>query len=157
MIQVLKFGGSSVANATNISRVLDIVTDRIHRGRVTIGRMTDSEEKGKAIRALREQHHDIIRRLFTGAERAECTEEIDALFDSLASALPSEAETYGEFFSTKIIARKLSCDGVRTRWIDSRDIILVRRGQVDTAATYAAVAAAVVLAIVGMVRMRKAK
>ena len=158
MIQVLKFGGSSVANATNISRVLDIVTDRIHRGRVilvssairgctdslvAIGRMTDSEEKGKAIRALREQHHDIIRRLFTGAERAECTEEIDALFDSLASALPSEAETYGEFFSTKIIARKLSCDGVRTRWIDSRDIILVRRGQVDTAATYAAVAAAV--------------
>jgi len=158
MTQVLKFGGSSVANATNISRVLDIVTDSIRRGRVIlvssairgctdrlieIGRMTDPERKGEAIGALRAQHHDIIRRLFTGAERAECAEEVDVLFDALASAAPDETQTYGELFSTKIIARKLACDGVRARWIDAREIIRVRDGKVDTAATYAAVAAAV--------------
>ena len=158
MIQVLKFGGSSVANATNISRVLDIVTGSIRRGRVIlvssairgctdklieIGRTTDPEQKGKAIRALREQHHDIITRLFTGAERAECTEELDSLFDELASVLPDEAQTYGELFSTKIIARKLACDGVRTRWIDSRDIIRVRGGKVDTDVTYPNIAEAV--------------
>ena len=158
MIQVLKFGGSSVANATNISRVLDIVTGSISRGRVIlvcsairgctdrlieIGRTTDPERKGEAIRALRAQHHDIITRLFTGAERAECTEEIDALFDELAATLPDRTQTFGELFSTKIIARKLSCDGIRARWIDSRELIRVRRGQVDTAETYAAIAEAV--------------
>ena len=36
MIQVLKFGGSSVANATNISRVLDIVGEAAKKGKVVL-------------------------------------------------------------------------------------------------------------------------
>ena len=36
MIQVLKFGGSSVANATRISGVLDIVSGALLKGRVVL-------------------------------------------------------------------------------------------------------------------------
>ena len=135
-MQVLKFGGSSVANATNISRVIDIVSKAARRDRVAlvcsaISGCTDSllglarTERGSAERqvmleSLRTRHEDIIRRLFTGAEREEISARIQGLFDKLAVAPEDEMVTYGELFSTTIIAEKLRCEGFRTKWLDSR-------------------------------------
>lgn len=139
-MQVLKFGGSSVANATNISRVLDIVTKAARRDRVAlvcsaISGCTDSllglarTERGSAERkvmlgSLKTRHLDIIRRLFTGAEREAVSEKIESLFGKLAAAPEDEMVTYGELFSTTIIAEKLRCEGFRTKWLDSRILVI---------------------------------
>lgn len=154
MIQVLKFGGSSVANATNISRVLDIVGEATKKGRValicsaikgctdallSLARLAERQhleipegaegEKlavqfAEGVRDLKGRHLEIIRRLFTGAERAEAENECHALFAEMASAPVGEMVTFGEIFSTRIIARKLACDGVMTKWLDSRILVI---------------------------------
>lgn len=139
-MQVLKFGGSSVANATNISRVLDIVSKAARRDRVAlvcsaISGCTDSllglarTERGSAERqvmldSLKTRHLDIIRRLFTGAEREAVSAKIEALFVKLAAAPEDEMVTFGELFSTTIIAEKLRCEGFRTKWLDSRILVI---------------------------------
>ena len=139
-MQVLKFGGSSVANATNISRVLDIVSKAARKDRVAlvcsaISGCTDTllglacTEMGSAERAvmlegLKTRHGDIIRRLFTGAEREAVSAKIAALFDKLSAAPEDEMVTFGELFSTTIIAEKLRCEGFRTKWLDSRILVI---------------------------------
>lgn len=139
-MQVLKFGGSSVANATNISRVLDIVEKAAIRGRVVlvcsaVSGCTDtllsiassprgSAEREVMIGALRTRHFEIVRRLFTGQERSGAEEALDALFEKLAAAPEDEMVTYGELFSTTIVARKLTCEGIRTKWLDSRILVI---------------------------------
>ena len=89
MYRVLKFGGSSVAGATAMSRVLDIVHAERAKGKVilvssAISGCTDTllgfaagETDGGA---LERRHLDIVRRLFTGAERETVSEEIRTLF-----------------------------------------------------------------------------
>ncbi len=139
-MQVLKFGGSSVANATNISRVLDIVSKAARRDRVAlvcsaISGCTDSllglarTERGSAERqvmleSLKTRHLDIIRRLFTGAEREAVSGKIETLFGKLAVAPEDEMVTFGELFSTTIIVEKLRCEGFRTKWLDSRILVI---------------------------------
>lgn len=156
-MQVLKFGGSSVANATNISRVLDIVSKAARRDRVAlvcsaISGCTDAlldlarTERGCAERqvmldSLKSRHEDIIRRLFTGAEREQVSGKVAALFEKLAAAPEDEMVTYGELFSTTIIAEKLLCEGFRTKWLDSR--ILVIKG--NQTLTYNNISTAVAL------------
>ena len=180
-MQVLKFGGSSVANATNISRVLDIVGAAAGKGRVvlvcsaikgctdellalarlaekqhrevlempdqvghdgeTAGPEGEALEFAEKVRDLKARHLQIIRRLFTGTERAEAENECHALFAEMAAAPADEMVTFGEVFSTRIIARKLACDGVMTKWLDSR--ILVIKDNKDL--TYGNIKAAVAL------------
>lgn len=131
-MQVLKFGGSSVANATNISKVLDIVESAAKRDKVllvcsAIKGCTDTliaiGKGGAETSPLLEQHLSIINRLFTGSEKAEAERECKEVFDIIATR-PETVEAYGEVLSTLIIARKLSCEGIRTRWIDSGKIII---------------------------------
>ena len=137
-MQVLKFGGSSVASSTNMSRVLDIVENAAAQDRVILvssaisgctdkliaaGKVSGSE-RAELIKPLRAQHHDIINRLFTGNERDEVIETIDSLFRELRDAPGDECETFGELFSTKILAAKLACEGRLAVWLDSRDLVV---------------------------------
>ena len=152
MLQVLKFGGSSVADATAVSRVLDIVagaegrvvlissaikgcTDELIEIASLVGSKGGSKPEVKdaddaaalfaeKIATLKKRHLNIIRRLFTGAERADAENECHALFAEMASAPADEIPGFGEIFSTRIIARKLACDGVFTKWLDSRILIV---------------------------------
>jgi len=144
----MKFGGSSVANATNISRVLDIVDKARAKGRVVlicsaISGCTDalldlsatakgSQERADQINALKKRHFSIISRLFTGEERAEATQECEKIFAELAEAPEDEMVTFGELLSTKIIARKLACDGVRSKWLDSRILVIKGNKELTT-------------------------
>lgn len=126
-MHVLKFGGSSVADATNISKVLDIVCDVAGRDRVilvcsAIKGCTDTLINEGATDALRERHEKIIKRLFTGKEREDAIAECRECFAAL-SPETRHIEAFGEMFSTKIIARKLICDGIRALWIDSRELV----------------------------------
>lgn len=140
-----------MACATNISRVMDIVSAALQRDRVvlvcsaisgctdallSIGRRDDGWQD--KLSGLQTRHHDIITRLFTGAERSAAIEECDATIRDINLSTFS-TETFGEILSTRIIARKFECDGVPTVWIDSRKT--VHKG--DLEATYRDIKAAV--------------
>ena len=152
-MQVLKFGGSSVANADNMSKVVDIVTKAVDRDRtilvasaisgctdtlIRIGTLASQREESYKglIDELQERHHVIIRDFLPLEKQAESQEVCDALFDSLRSiaqgvfllgelspASLDAIQGFGELWSTKILATKLASIGIATKWIDSRNII----------------------------------
>ncbi len=151
---VLKFGGSSVASATAMSRVLDIVEQAAAKDRVIlvssaisgctdallqIGRAEDPEH---LIDDLEHRHLAIISRLFTGKERQEAAGDCRSTFSEIR-CIPPVIESFGELLSTRILARKLSCEGYKTAWLDSRDLVTVRDSQVDTATSYEAIRSAI--------------
>ena len=157
-MQVLKFGGSSVADATRMSRVIDIVQAALAKDRVilvssaisgctdaliAIGQEQDPAAKAQQIEALRRRHHAIATRLFTGAERRDMLSELDALFEELEAAEPEACVTFGELFSTRILARKFACEDIPTQWLDSRRLVRTLGGVVAEGLTYANILQAV--------------
>ena len=134
MLSVMKFGGTSVASATNISRMMDIVAERAASSRVilvlsaisgcTDALITVAEGAPDAAGEIKSRHLAIIRRLFTGEERLAAEKEFLELFGEMLSSPEEETVTYGELFSTRIVARKLSLEGYNTRWLDSRKLII---------------------------------
>ncbi len=169
-MQVLKFGGSSVANAQNMSKVVDIVVNAVDRDRtilvssaisgctdtlIKIGNLASQrDESYKAlIDGLQKKHHDIINELLPREKQQESLEVCDGLFDLLRSitqgvyllgelspASLDAIQSFGELWSTKILATKLASIGIATKWIDSRQIIrTVAKGDknvVDIQKTY---------------------
>ena len=169
-MQVLKFGGSSVANAQNMSKVVDIVINAVDRDRtilvssaisgctdtlIKIGTLASerNESYKTLIDELQVRHHDIINEFLPREKQQESTEVCDSLFDSLRSitqgvyllgelspASLDAIQSFGELWSTKILATKLASIGIATKWIDSRQIIrTVAKGDkniVDIQKTY---------------------
>ncbi len=136
--RVLKFGGSSVASATAMSRVLDIVEKEADKGTVilvssAISGCTDALLDGgpKAIAQMQKRHQDIVKRLFTGEERDEIQARIDGLFRELAVTPKEEQVTFGELLSTTILAAKLQQEGFNSKWLDSRKLV-VKDNQEET-------------------------
>ena len=157
--RVLKFGGSSVADATAMSRVLDIVDGALDGGRVVLvssaisgctdGLLACADGNMEGEAALMERHLAIVRRLFTGLEQAEASAEVMRLFAAMEAAPAEEKVTFGELLSTRILARKLECERVHAHWVDSRDLVVkddlpetYRRIRAAVAATDAAVVVA---------------
>lgn len=138
MYRVLKFGGSSVASATNMSRVLDIVEAEAKKGRVilvssAIAGCTDALLSGleEQLQEMEQRHADIVTRLFTGADRESLQRKVDGLFTKMRQAPADERVTFGEIFSTTILAAKLETEGYRTAWLDSRDLV-VKDNELET-------------------------
>ncbi len=159
-MKVLKFGGTSVASAPIIRKVETIVTAAARQEKVilvtsAISKCTDTLVKIGAeaaennssykaqVYSLRCIHHRIIEELLEGSACTEAVKECDATFDELerfadgicaAGAITQEEadaiQTFGELFSTRIIARKLAADGYRVLWIDSRELIRTEDGKV---------------------------
>lgn len=157
-MQVLKFGGSSVADATRISAVMDIVEAALAKDRVIlvcsavsgctdalikIGSTSDAAARASLIEVLRQRHLGIVRRLFTGAEREAAEAMVTELFAELSAYEGPCFESFGELFSTRIIERKFACEGVPSLWLDSRKLVRTRGGKVDEGLSYPAMAAAV--------------
>ena len=134
MFKVLKFGGSSVADATAISRVMDILAGAAADGKVilvcsAISGCTDAllgiADGDLSLAApLEKRHLAIVKRLFTGAERARAEDLVHSLFQQMEAAPADEKVTFGEIFSTRIIALKLEAEGYRARWLDSRRLVV---------------------------------
>ena len=169
-MQVLKFGGSSVANAQNMSKVVDIVIKAVDRDRtilvasaisgctdtlIRIGTLASERDESykTLIDELQKKHHDIINELLPREKQVESLEVCDSLFDSLRSitqgvyllgelspASLDAIQSFGELWSTKILATKIASIGIATKWIDSRSIIrTVAKGDknvVDVQKTY---------------------
>ena len=147
-----------MADATRMSQVIDIVLGAVARDRtilvcsavsgctdalIAIGAESDAERRTQQIETLRSRHHAIAQRLFTGAERREMTAELDGLFEELAAAPGGDCVTFGELFSTRILARKFACEGVATQWLDSRKLVRTLGGVVAENLTYGNILAAV--------------
>ena len=156
MYSVLKFGGSSVATATNISRVLDIVGAEVQQGRQVIlvssaisgctdalleiaAAETAPERKIELCQTLLERHLAIARRLFTGREQEAMAPLLQGLFEEMMAAPDAAKVTFGEIFSTRILAEKLRCEHYRTQWLDSRELVVSD----DLPESYRRIAAAV--------------
>lgn len=153
-MQVLKFGGSSVADATRISAVLDIVEREVGRDRmilvcsairgctdrlIEMGSCSDPDRRLEISREIRDRHKSIIDRLFTGEERRQAVEELDGTVSELLAAPPEQCVCFGELLSTQIIARKCACEGICTKWIDSRELIRCAGTEVDEELSYAGI------------------
>lgn len=152
-MQVLKFGGSSVANAANMARVADIVTKAVDRDRTilvcsAISGFTDALIRTGSLAAARDEgykaiideyqqkHHDIIRQLLPEQRQAQALELCDAVLDSLrgiahgvyllgelSEASLDAIQGTGELLSTRIMALLLASAGIAVKWVDSREII----------------------------------
>lgn len=152
-MQVLKFGGTSVANSDNMARVVDIVTRAADRDRtilvcsaisgftdalVEIGNLAAGRDDRyrELIDEYQQKHHEIIKTLLPLEKHEESLEVCDGIFESLrgisqgvcllgelSEASLDAIQGCGELLSTRILATKLASVGIATRWIDSRDII----------------------------------
>lgn len=152
-MQVLKFGGSSVANADNIFRVISIVSDSVKKDRTVlvasaIGGCTDALiEIGNAaavqnnyytklIDELENRHIAIINELIPLDFQPSIELKVKNLFNQLREVCKGvyylkELSSYsldlimsfGEILSTRIIADKFTSMGTNNIWADAREII----------------------------------
>jgi len=148
-MKVLKFGGSSVASAENIKKVVDIVrkvkgeaivvlsamqgtTDKL----IDAGRMAERGDEAYATKLseIRDLHLKTIKDLIGSHQdiEKEVTDKLNEL-DNLCRGVSLVGElslrtldsilSYGEVLSTRIVSAYLTSIGVDNNWLDSRDVI----------------------------------
>jgi aspartokinase/homoserine dehydrogenase 1 len=160
-MQVLKFGGTSVANAENINKVVSIVKAAALRDKtivvasaiggctdtlIQIGKMAECGDKAYELllNELGKRHLDLISALISTDFREGLTKKVTALFEELkgiyngiflikeiSHATMDLIMSFGELFSTTIIAEKFASTGIPCKWIDARELITTefRQGQ----------------------------
>lgn len=149
-MKVLKFGGSSVANAENIKKVISVVSKLDEPAVVVLSAMQGTTDKlidaGRLaergdetylqkLTELRELHLSTVDQLIPKSGEA-LKAEIDSHLTDLENrckgvALVGELSprtldgilSFGELLSTKIASAYLSSIGITNEWIDSRDVI----------------------------------
>lgn len=156
-MQVLKFGGSSVANAVNMKKVSDIVSAAVESDRtvlvcsaisgftdalIRIGHLAASgnREYENLIDEYERKHIDIIRELLPLEKHEELGDVCRDCFSSLRSIVQGvfllgelsqtsldAIMSFGELLSTRIIATKLASVGIATKLVDARQIIRVEK------------------------------
>ena len=152
-MQVLKFGGTSVASSGAMLQLIDIIRKELEEDRTIVvvsaisgctdalietGTLAAARDEGyKAlIQGLRDRHHEIIVELFPEAYRQRTAAKVDLLFDSLESiaygvfllgelspASQDAIESYGELFSSTILSEKFLSLGISCQWLDSHPVI----------------------------------
>lgn len=155
-MQVLKFGGTSVASAASMLRCSEIIENAVRRDRTIVvasaisgftdaliltGRLAADHDEtfNEVLDKFQERHHEIIRELLPIEKHEEVTEMCDDIFDSIRSIAhgvfllgelsPMSLDAIqgcGELISSRILATKLASRGIATKWIDAREIIRVR-------------------------------
>jgi aspartokinase/homoserine dehydrogenase 1 len=153
MNQVLKFGGSSVANAQNIRKVIEIVAQRQNRGKAIVivsalGGTTDallhcgnqaasgSEEYKTALASLEQRHLDAVKELLPIQQQSatlsmvkkNCNDLEDIcngvfLLGEISPRTRDRIVSYGELLSSQIIAAAFSASGHNAGWKDARDLV----------------------------------
>ena len=152
-MQVLKFGGSSVANADNINKVIAIVKDALSNDRTVvvssaissatdalllIGKTAKSGDESyiNLIDQLQSRHNAIIDALIPAQESGSIIETCNGLFNKLREICKGvyllkeltdlsqdHIVSFGELLSTSIISAKLKSLNISHQWKDSRELI----------------------------------
>lgn len=153
MSVILKFGGSSVADAACIRRVAEIAKAAAPRSPVVVlsamGKTTDglfaaaqAAERGeteaalRALRAIVEKHKEACSELWAGQPPVDLQLFIDALATQIDMLLRGVAllrelsprsrdaiVSFGELLSSQIVATFLHAEGVPVSWLDVRRVM----------------------------------
>jgi aspartokinase/homoserine dehydrogenase 1 len=153
MKQVLKFGGSSVANADNIRKVIDIVNARLDRGQAIVvvsalGGITDtllrcgdqaatgSESFRETLAIVEDRHMQAVKSLLPVSQQSgtlslvkkHCNDLEDIcngvfLLGELSTRTRDRIVSYGELLSSRIIAAAFQAHGTSATWADARELI----------------------------------
>jgi len=152
-MQVLKFGGSSVKNAENISKVVAIVKEKIKTDRTVVivsalGGITDlllqccklasenDEAYKEKLQEAEQRHLQTVKDLIPITQQSSilshvktmCNEIEDIcngifLLRELSERTKDRVVSYGELLSSQIIAAKLKAELGACEWKDSRELI----------------------------------
>lgn len=152
-MQVLKFGGSSVANGQNINKVIQIITEKKNSGRIIVvvsalGGITDkllkasqlaslgNEEYSGVLEEIETRHLQVVRELipvqnqssllsFVKTQCNEIEEICNGIFllRELSARTKDRIVAYGELLSSKIITAALQAQGLKADWANSRELI----------------------------------
>lgn len=158
-MQVLKFGGSSVADASTITRVIDIVKQAVARDKtilvasaisgatdqlIAIGNQAAAGDDAylDAIQALEERHHRIMESLIPADFQGQPKDTLATLFEQLRGVckgvrLIKENSvstldmimSFGELLSTQLIAARFASLGIRVQWVDARTLVKTQWNQ----------------------------
>jgi aspartokinase/homoserine dehydrogenase 1 len=152
-MKVLKFGGSSVGNAENIGKVIEIVRKAIEKDRciVVLSAMSGTTDGLIDIARTAENHDETFRiklkeledKHLTAARRLLGESSQDGIFDfienrfhelrsigegvyllrELSARTLDRVVSFGEILSTRIVSAKLAALGVENVWADARQLI----------------------------------
>ncbi len=150
-MQVLKFGGSSVANAENIHRVVDIIRHNANRKIVIVsalGGITDlllncvaiaevgDENYKTRLSEIEERHMKAVKKLIPIQQQSSilslvkkaCNEMEDIcngvfLLSECSARTKDKIVSYGELLSSQIIAAALNAQQIKCIWVDARTLI----------------------------------
>ncbi len=153
-MQVLKFGGTSVANAENINKVIAITRQTLTKDRTilvasALGGVTDAlidagalaaagdESYKEKLQEVEQRHLDTVKALIPITRQSSvlsfvktrCNEIEDIcngvfLLSELSDRTRDKIASYGEWMSSQIIFAGFSASGVEACWADSRELIL---------------------------------
>src|ERR1700722_2060874 len=152
-MQVLKFGGSSVANAENINKVITIVRQALQKDRImlvvsALGGITDmliqaglkaaagDESYKQTLQEIEHRHLETVKSLLplTGqsailsAVKTRCNEMEDIcsgvfLLGELSPRTQDKIVSYGEILSSLIVAARFTTLNTPHEWKDARQLI----------------------------------
>ena len=152
-MQVLKFGGSSVASAENINKVVNIVAGKQAAGKIIVvvsalGGITDlllqcanlaaggNELYKTALQEIETRHLNTVKELIPVTQQSSvlsgvkklCNEIEDIcngifLLGELSARTKDKIVSYGELLSSQIIVAKLKSAGADVQWKDCRELI----------------------------------
>jgi aspartokinase/homoserine dehydrogenase 1 len=152
-MQVLKFGGSSVANTESINKVVEIVRKQNVKQQTIVvvsalGGITDMLLKAAHLAAVHEEsykmclqemesrHIETTKTLIPIAQQSsilslvkKLSNEIEDicngifLLGELSNRTKDKIMSYGELLSSQIISCKLNCENIPTFWKDARELI----------------------------------
>lgn len=152
-MQVMKFGGSSVANAQNINKVISIVREALTKDKTVVvtsaisgctdqliaigmAALAQNNSYTGIIDKLEQRHLDLIDELIVNDDSSAIKEECAALFNELREICKGvyllkelsnlsldHIVSFGELLSTKIISAKLKSLNISHLWKDSRELI----------------------------------
>jgi aspartokinase/homoserine dehydrogenase 1 len=153
-MQVLKFGGSSVANAENINKVIDIIKDKAAKDKTIVvvsalGGITDilircsqlaaegNEAYKEKLQEAEHRHLTTIKELISIVQQSAilslvktlCNEIEDIcngifLLRELSDRTKDRIVSYGEILSSKIIAAKLNTEALPCEWINAAELLV---------------------------------
>jgi bifunctional aspartokinase / homoserine dehydrogenase 1 len=153
-MRVLKFGGTSVANAENMNKVVAIVQESIKKDKTVLvvsamAGVTDTlissvtfasegkEEYKEKLQETEHRHLDAVKALIPVAQQSSvlsmvkksCNEMEDIcngvfLLRELSARTRDRMVSYGELLSSRIMAAKFKSMQVNNEWVDPRQLIL---------------------------------
>ena len=153
-MQVLKFGGSSVANAENIEKVVSIVKSKCETDKIAIvvsalGGITDlllycgelaaegNETYLKQLNVIEDRHLEAVKDLvpvvfqssILSGVKMLCNELEDIckgifLLKEFTPPTKDRIVSFGELLSSRILSARLSSEKINTGWKDARELIV---------------------------------